>query len=86
MTREISSSERAHLGRAILRRVDMIKARRRAQKFGGGGETAFMRGEGVGVQHILAGQILHMDEGVGAAHACGETTRSTGASGSPFAP
>ena len=32
-----------------------------------GGETAFVLGEGVGVEHVLPGHVLHMNEGVGAA-------------------
>ncbi len=42
---------------------------------GGSGKTAFMRGEGVGVEHVLPREILHMDEGVGAAHPAGEIFR-----------
>ena len=31
-----------------------------------GGEAAFMLGESVGVERILSGQVLHMNEGLGA--------------------
>ena len=47
----------------------VIERRRGAERRGGGGEAALVLGEGVGVEHVLPGQVLHMDEGVGAGDA-----------------
>src|SRR5580704_16746012 len=47
-------------------RVEMIE-RRVAPRFRRrGGEAALMLGESVGVERVLAGQVLHMNEGLGA--------------------
>ena len=44
----------------------MIERRIRSRFRRGGGETAFMLGEGVGVERILSWQVLRMNEGLGA--------------------
>ena len=69
----------AHVWRRLARSVHMIERGRIAQSLRGGGKTALVFGEGVGVQHILLGHVLHMHEGVGARHliAKGPTRRNT---------
>ena len=56
----------ADLRRAGDGRVEMIERRIRSRFRRGGGEPAFVLGEGVGVERVLARQVLHMNESLGA--------------------
>src|SRR5580704_7668783 len=56
----------ADLRRAGDGRVEMIERRVRSRFRRRGGEAALMLGESVGVERILSGQVLHMNEGLGA--------------------
>ena len=76
--------ETADLGCAGRGRVEMIERRIRARFRRGGGEAAFMLGEGVGVERVLARQVLRMDEGLGAGDTgCGTPRAASRASPSP---
>src|SRR6185437_16933412 len=56
----------ADLRRLRHGRVEMVKRRSGSRFRRGGGETALMLGEGVGVERILPRQVLRMDKSLGA--------------------
>ena len=57
--------KRARLGVLRIGGVEMVERRRGPGAFGRRGETALVIGEGVGIEHVLAGQVLHVNKGVG---------------------
>ena len=64
--------EAAHFRGVRPRGVDVIKPGRRAEMMSRRREAALMGGEGVGVENVLSGQILHVNKSVGRADARGE--------------